>query len=683
MFTSLKPSLLLALLSPLAAAQQATLSAPPSGPAPRPYLLRSEPTLTHRQKLALLRRNIKYVFVLFQENRSFDFYFGSYPGADGLYSLPPAQTPGFTQQIVNTDGTVSTITPFRIPPFLGTVPLYPSDLASVNHSHTGLVAKVNLDSQQIARNDHYALTEEGVTLSPDGTPSKSPTLARKQMAELVMGHLDCDTAPFLWRYADRFTLFDRFFATELGPSTPNAIALISGQVGETQWLLHPDSPNATGKRPTIPMTADPGPKWEPRRDAADKSKQTNDPKTARNAPNLTFATLPLSFMGQQIEQTTAQDNDPVADLADLHEDIHKIAGTPNPAVPWGWYQQGYDHEPTDPDSTRASHKTYIAHHNAPAYFGYIANNPAVEAHLHGLGDFFADVTNHRLPTHGVFYIRGGYGNLHGYKPLDPNPKLATVFYGDDDHPGYSDSQLSEALLAEEINAITHSPYWKHAAILIAYDESDGLFDHAQPHIRSHDQNDLALSQGPRVPFLVLSPFGEAHTISHEPTEHSSVIKFVNELFSLTPLADLPDEQRARALGLSTRHEADLGPADDGVPRRRRSPQRLLERSPPGPPASAPRCLCRHPAHRSFPLSPLRLPGLQRPPHHPNGRQLTQPHPARLQPAPGHQPRHPRQRFLGSIAPEATITGRTTRPVLHCFHHAHPGRLSADHTLPLV
>ncbi len=585
MHKALTPALLLAATAAAPAQTPAkaphepsqVLTAPPSGIFPRRYTLdpAREPLLTHDQKLALIRRKVKYVFVLFQENRSFDFYFGSYPGALGLYSQPPNQTPGFTQPLVNVDGTVTTITPFRIPPFLTApdgkqIPLYPSDIASVNHSHVAMVNKLDLPSNEpdaVAKNDRYALTEEGVTLSPDGTPSKHPTLERKQYGELVMAHLDCNTAPFLWRYADRFTLFDQFFTTEIGPSTPNAIAMISGQVGETQWVLHPDQVTAKGK-PGVPMLADPEPYWEVKKDDADKSAEktqaSNDPKSKNNSVNLTFATLPLSFMGDKIVETTSHDANPTFDLPDVQDDIKKIAGTPNPATHWGWYQQGYDHEPTDQPG-RASHKTYIPHHNAPAYFGYIADNPTVEPHIHGLGDFFADVKAHALPTSGVFYVRGGYGNIDGQKPLDPNPKLATVFNGNDDHPGYSDSQLSEALLAEEINAIAQSPYWKDSAILIAYDESDGLYDHGQPNIRSKDPAGLALSQGPRIPFLLLSPYGEAHAISHERVEHSSIIKFVNELFHLTPLADLPDEQKARQIGLEKYSQKDLGPADDLVP----------------------------------------------------------------------------------------------------------------------
>jgi phospholipase C len=163
-------------------------------------------------------------------------------------------------------------------------------------------------------------------------------------------------------------------------------------------------------------------------------------------------------MGTAIEKTTAADFDPAIDLADVREDIQKIAGHGTPATNWAWYQQGYDHEPTDPTSV-ASHSTYVVHHNAPQYFGYVANNPGASAHMSGLGDFFADVAARRLPASGVFYVRGGYGNILGLHPLDPNPNLATVFNGDDDHPGYSDSQLSESLLAREINAIAASPYW--------------------------------------------------------------------------------------------------------------------------------------------------------------------------------------------------------------------------------
>ena len=522
------------------------------------------PVLSHEEKLRLVRQHIKHVFILFQENRAFDFYFSSFPGADGLYSRPSDQIAGFVQPIVNTDGTVGTISPFRIPLTItdtngNSVPLYPADVAGINHTHVGIGRKLNLDSNLVPHNDRYALTEEGVTLV-DGKPSKVPTLERKQFGELVMAHVDCDTAPFLWQYADRFALFDHFFDTVIGPSGPNAVAMIAGQSGETQWMLHPELANPKDGS-ALPMVGNNLPYWGSMLDPNNSEPQ---PKRAKiPQPNLTFATLPLSFMGDNIEEMTGNDRDPAFDLVDVQADLKKIAGHGVPAVRWGWYQQGYDHEPTDSQG-EASHKGYVVHHNGPAYFGYISNNPSVKAHLHGLAEFFDDVKSERLPDAGGFYVRGGYGNLEGYKPESPNPRLATVYSGDDDHPGYADSQISEALLAKEINAIARSPYWKDSVILIAYDESDGVYDHALPKVRSHDPAGLPLDQGPRIPSILISPYGVAHGISHEMEEHSSIIKFVDELFNLIPLADLPDEERGRKIGKEQFGQDQLGPADDKV-----------------------------------------------------------------------------------------------------------------------
>ena len=535
-----------------------------------------EVSLTQAQKLALLQKNIKYVFVLFQENRSFDFYFGSYPGAHGLYSQPPAQTPGFYQPIVNTDGTVTTIQPFSIPLTVATtargtagpagtnVPLYPADTDSVNHSHVAYEEKIDLNGGTTL-NDRYAVTEEGVVLT-NGVPNHVPTLAQKQMGELVMSHVDCNTAPVLWNYADRGVLFDDFHQTVLSASSPNAIAMIAGQSGETQWVKHPEqSTKAFGSVSGngVPVVSDGDPFWGSQLDIYGSGQPANPP-SGNPQVNLTFATLPLSFMGSGIDATISQDRQPQTDLTDIEKDIREIAGEGVQPTNWGWYQQGYDHEANDKTAT-ASHADYIAHHNAPQYFGYVSNNPTVTPHLHGLTDFFTDIADKKLsPTGGVYYLRGGYNNIEGLNPVDPNPKLKTVFNGNDDHPGYSDVQISGALLAQEINAIASSPYWSQSAIIITYDETDGLYDHAPEIIRNYDPYGDPLDQGPRIPTIVLSPYGEVHGISHEAAEHSSIIKFIDLLYGLKPLADLPDEKQAKAAGLQTYGQAYLGPADAGV-----------------------------------------------------------------------------------------------------------------------
>jgi len=545
----------------------------------------AEVKLTTAQKLALIKQHVKYVFVLFQENRAFDFYFGTYPGANGLFSQPAAQTPGFVQPIVNIDGSVGTISPFLIPTTVtvtGTntvVPIYPADTASVDHSHSGIDNDLDVNAQNIPQNDRYALNAEGLTTSGGVIVSKTtgvppttpPTLAQKQTAELVLGHVDCNAAPVLWNYADKFTLFDNFFDTVIGPSTPNALGMFSGQSGLTQWVKHPEQSSLyVSTNMQLPVTADPQPFWGSALDTtpANEKQPVDNPGGVSSNPasNLTYASLGLSFMGSKIYETTSYDRNAGVDLADVQADIQRIAGDHNKATNWAWYQEGYDHEPTDPKGA-ATHYDYIAHHNAPQYFGYEANNPVeTQAHLKGLGDFFTALQEQKLPsTGGVFYVRGGYGNLDGLTPQDPNPTVQADFAGNDDHPGYSDLQISSALIADEVNAIASSPYWSQSAIIITYDETDGEYDHTQPIVRSQDPEGNPLDQGPRVPAIVISPYAMTHAISHERTEHSSIIRFIDELYNLTPLADLPDESDARKLGEQLFGQKYMGPADAVVP----------------------------------------------------------------------------------------------------------------------
>jgi phospholipase C len=155
--------------------------------------------------------------------------------------------------------------------------------------------------------------------------------------------------------------------------------------------------------------------------------------------------------------------------------------------------------------------------------------------MKGLDDSFTAINANALPAEGgVFYVRGGYGNLDSLTPRSPSPAVEADYPGNDDHPGYSDAQISEALLADTINAIASSPYWSQSALIITYDETDGLYDHTQPKIRSWDPLGDALNQGPRIPAIVISPYGMVHAVSREATEHGSIIKFIDELFNLTP-----------------------------------------------------------------------------------------------------------------------------------------------------
>jgi phospholipase C len=573
----------LGLLQPcFASAAEAGLKiGPAASPVVAPYIVpaANEPVLSASAKLSLLQKDIRYVFVLFQENRSFDQHFGTFPGADGLF--PVGSQAGYTQQIVNTDGSVGTISPFKIPNSVvntsgQTVQLYPADTDSVDHSHAGIVNSIDY-TNGATLSDRYALNEEGLTTSngqivsrTTGAPLGSlppPTLMQKQKGELVMSHLDCDTIPFLWQYASYFTLFDNFHMTVTGPSTPNAISIIAGQSGLTQWAKHPGESGANVAGTSLassggePVVGDPGPFAGSNLDYAPVKPPygPNDESPATPALNQTYATLPLSFMGSDINKIIASDQNPGMDLLDVQKDIETI-GAKNAPVGWGWYQEGYDHEPTDGQGG-ATYATYITHHNGPQYFGYLGDNTHVlNTNLHGLGDFFTDIGAGKLGKPGVFYVRGGYGNNDGLVPVDPTASIQANFAGSDDHPGYSDAQIAEALLADEVNAIAQSQYWAHSAIIITYDETDGLYDHVPSSIRVNDSFGNPLSGGPRIPTIVISPYASVHAISSKYAEHSSLIKFIDQLFKLTPLQKLPDEAQAEKEGAAT-IQPNMGPFD--------------------------------------------------------------------------------------------------------------------------
>jgi len=513
--------------------------------------LRPEPTLSYEQLVSLVQQKIKYVFVLYQENRSFDSYFGTFPGANGLYSQSAANTPGFTQTITNIDGTTGSVSPFRIGPAQ-----YAADTDDVDHSHPRTVAKMDIQNGA-ALMDQFAVTEE-LKYSPTG----NPTLQAKQMGELTMAYEDCDTVPLLWAYADRFVLFDNIFEAMSGPSTPGNLSIIGAQAGETQWALHPTNTTAT-----VPLMVDDDPFWGSPSDKSASPLPVNptDYPGYTTASNLTFATLPLSMLLSTAGTVTATDPTASSDLVDVTDDVAFLSKLTQPAVTFGWYQEGFDKESTDtagPTTADGSHASYITHHNGPQYFGYVSNTPALRAQLHGLGDFYSALQNGTLPkSGGVFYVKGGYTNTMGITPADPDPTVQKNFLGDDDHPAYSDAQISEAMVATSLNAIAASPYWPQSAIIITWDDAEGDYDHVPPPIVNFGPDKTAQSFGPRVPLILISPYAKLGYISSEQGSHSSVVKFVDTVFGLPPLATLPDELLGRYLGLVTLGQEDLGPQD--------------------------------------------------------------------------------------------------------------------------
>ena len=543
--------------------------------------------------IAALRQKVKYVFVIFNENHSFDNEFGSFPGANGLFAegnapRDPGHTPGFVQSYTGAGGAAVEVRPLRLGPQQNS-----SFVDTVDHSHTGLAAKLHVSGTAAAM-DRFAQTEYGRYANRGGPANMA---MGKQFAQLVMTYVDCDTMPMYWRWAMNFVLYDNIFATEDTPSTPNAIAMIAGQAGETQWVKHGSDGEkvaAGGKEGTlqpVPLYNDPQPFWGSQFDARAPAEGRQPAGTKESyangniARNLTFATVPLTLGGTDTAAAMKQDRHPDSNQADIRQDLATIASRGGKPVAWRWYQEGYDHEPTDATAD-ASHDSYVSHHQGPQYFGYLADNPAYRSNLRGLGDFFSDMQKGDLPAGGgVFYLRGGFTNLAGQTPpltnadyparlSDADKKaIATVKSGDDDHPGYSDRQLSETMMARITNAVAGRPdIWSQSAIIIAYDESDGFYDHVPPRILSFGPDGLPLARGVRVPALLISPYARTHVVAHPEGDHNAVIETLNAIFDLPPLASLPDEAQALKAGEDPRFNGPggfvqhhLGPRDINAP----------------------------------------------------------------------------------------------------------------------
>src|ERR1700748_1806667 len=167
---------------------------------------------------------IKHLVVIFQENVSFDHYFGTYPQAANkkgeVKFKAKAGTPtvnGLTQGLLdhtpNTDKAGNFYQPVRLDPSQN----YTCDM---NHDYTP-------EQQAFDSGLMDKFPEFTTTVCPASTFSDVSGLG----AGIVMGYYDGNTVAGLWHYAQNFAMSDNSYGTTFGPSTPGALEVISGMTG--------------------------------------------------------------------------------------------------------------------------------------------------------------------------------------------------------------------------------------------------------------------------------------------------------------------------------------------------------------------------------------------------------------------------------------------------------------------
>jgi phospholipase C len=150
---------------------------------------------------------IQHVIVIMQENRSFESYFGTFPGADGLpmhNGQPAVCVPDLIQD--------RCVTPYHDPQDRN---------AGGPHGHADATADIDG-----GRMDGFIAQQE-LGRKQSCKHVNSPTCARLGTAPDVVGYHDAREIPNYWTYARQFVLQDHMFEPNASWSLPAHLFLVS------------------------------------------------------------------------------------------------------------------------------------------------------------------------------------------------------------------------------------------------------------------------------------------------------------------------------------------------------------------------------------------------------------------------------------------------------------------------
>ncbi|MGC4112580.1 MAG: alkaline phosphatase family protein [Nocardioides sp.] len=471
------------------------------------------------------RTPIKHVVVLFDENVSYDHYFGTYPKALNLDGTPfqaSKHTPANDNLL---HGGLLNNNPNEYNPSR----LSPSEAMTCDQNH-------NYGPEQQAE-DNGAMDMFVQKVSVD-----SCTGNLFGEPGLTMDYYDGNTVTALWNYAQHYAMSDRAFDTTFGPSTPGALNLVSGQ---THGFEEVDS--VTGTQVPTPGTY------------VLASPDSNGVGTVINDPDPAY------------DDCSDKDHTSTNTLAAAQSGQKNIGDLLNArGVTWGWFQGGFAPstayngtsgyalcDTAHSNQAGASVVDYSPHHNPFQYYASTANPhhlPPTSVSMIGK----TDQANHQYDL-SYFSQALKAGNLPAVSFLK-----ASEFQ--DGHAGYSDPIDEQNFLIKEINAIQGSQYWKSTAIFIAYDDSDGWYDHvdgAKVNGSSDAANDSTecssgaaplggyqdrCGYGPRLPLLAISPYSKVDYVDHKPVmAQASILKFIEDNWGTGRIGDASFDATAGSL----------------------------------------------------------------------------------------------------------------------------------------
>jgi phospholipase C len=98
-----------------------------------------------------------------------------------------------------------------------------------------------------------------------------------------------------------------------------------------------------------------------------------------------------------------------------------------------------------------------------------------------------------------------------------------------DHSSCMSTQ-GPAWVASVVDAVGESQFWDTTTVFVFWDEWGGWYDHVPPPYVDFD------GLGFRVPLMVISPYAKKNYVSHVQYEHGSILKYIESVFGLAPLA---------------------------------------------------------------------------------------------------------------------------------------------------
>jgi phospholipase C len=463
---------------------------------------------------------IKHLVVIFNENRSFDHYFGTYPNATNQPGEPvfkaAHKTPAANNFLahpelltnnpnLNPANTTGATNPFRLD-------RTQANTADQSHNYTS--------EQKAYDNGKLDLFPLDVGKGTSGGAGAFGTTGQ------VMGYFDGNTVTGLWNYAQHFAMSDNAWTDNFGPSTPGLLNMFAGQ---TNGVTSPTSPPPGSVADGVggfTLTSDVDPVGDVcsslTKTIAMTGKNTGD---LLNEHNLTWG----SFVGGFNLQTVNANGTTGCKRSTVSPIISSTVGIPDYIPHHIWFQ--YFASTANPTHARPTSTKAIGFTKVP---GTQTVDPA--NHGYDLNDFYDAVKAGNFPS--VSYI-----------------KMPAV---QDAHPGNSDPLDEQAGVVNLINFLQQQPDWKATAVIITYDDSDGWYDHAfiQPTKQASFSSADALNgpglcgdpthgatepmgvngqpvagrcgPGNRIPFMVISPFAKKNYISHTLVTQASVARFVED-----------------------------------------------------------------------------------------------------------------------------------------------------------